>query len=293
MRAARLHEIGGVPVVDETDPPPEAGPVRIATAALNPVDVSIGGGRFYGGTPEVPYVIGSEAVGKTAAGARVWLRGQGLMAELAAPSPWSFEVPEGVSDALALACGIAGLTAWLAITWRAPVGPEDTVLVLGASGTLGATALQGARLLGARRVIGAARRTEAIPDCADEVVDLSSGDELPESTLIIDGLWGEPFERALAAAATGVRVVQLGQSAGASAALRSAWVRGKLATILGHSLSAAPLEVARRGFSELCEHARAGRIEFEIESYRLADVGQAWTRQASGSPGAKIVIELS
>src|SRR5580700_1453518 len=152
MRAARLHEIGGVPVVDETDPPPEAGPVRIATAALNPVDVSIGGGRFYGGTPDVPYVIGSEAVGKTAAGARVWLRGQGLMAELAAPSPWSFEVPEGVSDALALACGIAGLTAWLAITWRAPVGPEDTVLVLGASGTLGATALQGARLLGARRV---------------------------------------------------------------------------------------------------------------------------------------------
>src|ERR1700722_19749024 len=184
MRAARLHEIGGAPILDEIDDPADAGAVRISTAGLNPVDVSIGSGRFYGGTPEVPYVIGSEGIGQTASGAPVWLRGQGLMGERVAPPQWMFEVPDGVSDELALACGIAGLTAWLAISWRAPVGPEDTVLVLGASGTLGAAALQGARLLGARRVIGAARRTDAIPGCADEVVDLSSEQELPESTLI-------------------------------------------------------------------------------------------------------------
>ena len=293
VRAARLHEIGGMPVIDEIDAPLDGGAFKISAAGLNPVDVSIGSGRFYAGTPETPYVIGSEAIGQTAAGARMWLRGQGLMAELVSAPAWSFEVPDGVSDALALACGVAGLTGWLAITWRAPVGPEDTVLVLGASGTLGATALQGAKLLGARRVIGAARRTEAIPACADEVFDLSSREDLPRSTLIIDGLWGEPFERALAAAANGVRVVQLGQSAGAGATILSGWVRGKMATILGHSLMAAPPEVARRGFVELCEHARAGRISLAIESYPLEDVARAWTRQASGSPGSKIVVELS
>jgi NADPH2:quinone reductase len=293
MLAARLHEIGGTPVVDECDPPPQPGAIEISAAGLNPVDISIGSGRFYGGTPETPYVVGSEAVGRTAAGARVWLRGRGLMAELASAPQWSFEVPDGVSDQLALACGIAGLTAWLAISWRAPVGREDTVLVLGASGTLGATALQCAKLLGARRVIGAARRTEAIPDCADDVFDLSSRDDLPESTLIIDGLWGEPFERALAAAAHGVRVVQLGQSAGPAATILSASVRGKTATILGHSLFSVPEEVAERAFGELCRHAKAGRIGFEIESYPLADVAEAWARQASGSPGAKVVVELS
>ncbi len=78
--------------------------------------------------------------------------------------------------------------------------PDDTVLVLGASGTLGSVAVQGAKLLGARRVIGAARRTDLVSAAADEVFDLAGDDDLPEATLIVDCLWGEPVERALAAA---------------------------------------------------------------------------------------------
>ena len=215
MRAARLHEIGGVPTVDEIDPPSEPGLLEVDAAALNPVDIAIGNGRFYGGVPEVPYVIGSEAVARDPDGRRLWIRGRALMAELVGPSvEWRFEVPDGVGDELALACGIAGLTGWLAVSWRAPVTRDDTVLVLGASGTLGSTALQGAKLLGARRVIGAARRTDAVPSVADEVVDLSAGGELPSASVIVDALWGEPFLRALAAAPTGARIVQLGQSAG-------------------------------------------------------------------------------
>lgn len=293
MRAARLHEIGGTPRVDELDPPVGPGLVRVSASALNPVDVSIGGGRFYGGTPALPYVIGSEGVGTGEDGRRVWFRGRELMAELvAAPSGWTFEIPGGVDDALALACGIAGLTAWLAVSWRAPVEPDDTVLVLGASGTLGGTAVQAAKLLGARRVIGAARRVERIPAAADEVFDLGSDADLPPATLIIDGLWGEPVERALASAPTGVRVVHLGQSAGPAATFLSAWVRGKVATIYGHSLFSLPLEVAERGYHELCEHARDGRIVYETESFVLDDVAEAWACQASGSPGAKIVVRL-
>jgi NADPH:quinone reductase-like Zn-dependent oxidoreductase len=291
MRAVRLHAIGEAPVLDEIDPPPGAA-LRVSSVGLNPVDISIATGRFYGGSPPVPYVVGQEAVATTAEGARLWLRGQGLTAELVAPPPTAIEIPEGVSDELALACGIAGLTAWLAVSWRAPVSPEDTVLVLGASGTLGATALQAAKLLGAKRVIGVARRVERIPGCADEVVELTPDAELPPATLIVDGLWGEPLERALAAASAGVRVVHLGQSAAPAATLLSAWVRGKVATILGHSLFSVPDEVARRGYGELCAHAREGAIAFEVERYPLPEFGLAWSRQASGSPGAKIVVGL-
>jgi NADPH:quinone reductase-like Zn-dependent oxidoreductase len=283
-----------MPQVDEIDPPSGTGLVRVSASALNPVDISIGSGRFYGGSPPTPYTVGSEATGTTEDGRRVWVRGgnRGSMAEVIHPEGgWVFDVPEGIDDALALACGIAGLTAWLAVSWRAPVREDDTVLVLGASGALGSVAVQGAKALGARRVIGAARRTELIPAEADEVVDLAAG-ELPEATYIVDALWGEPFERALAAAASGVRVVHLGQSAGPAATLQSAWVRGKVADIFGHSLFSLPAAAAETGYRELCEHARDGRITFAIERYPLAEVDAAWERQASGSPGAKIVLEF-
>jgi NADPH2:quinone reductase len=200
------------------------------------------------------------------------------------------EVPDSVDDEVAIACGIAGLTGWMAVSWRARVTADDTVLVLGASGTVGSAAVQGAKALGAR-VVGAARRPEAVPAAADEAVALD--DPFPAATVVVDGLWGEPAERALAAAASEVRYVQLGQSAGPTATLQSAWVRGKLATILGLSLASTPLDAFATGYRELCEHARAGRVRFDVETFDLDAIGEAWARQASGSPGAKIVVRVS
>ena len=118
-------------------------------------------------------------------------------------------------------------------------------------------------------------------------------DDFPEATVVVDGLWGEPAERALAAAAPGVRYVQLGQSAGPTATLQSAWVRGKLANVLGLRLEAAPLDVRAAGYRSLCEHALAGRIRFEHETYELDRIAEAWERQSSGSPGAKIVVRVA
>jgi NADPH2:quinone reductase len=288
MRAARLHEIGGTPRVDEIDAP--AGEtVAVVAVPLNPVDIAIGAGRFYGGSPDTPYVIGSEAIGRTADGRLVWWRGPATAAERAVPGE-TVEVPEGVDPESAAVCGIAGVTGWLAVSWRTPVREDDTVLVLGASGTAGSIALQAAKLLGAKRVIGAARYLDAVPDAADEKVDVNG--ELPEATLIVDALWGDPLERALVAAAHGARVVHFGQSAGPTATLSSATARGKMIDLHGHSLFAIPQEVLAHGFQELCVHVAAGRIDTTVESYPLARVAEAWQRQASGSPRAKIVLTL-
>jgi NADPH2:quinone reductase len=198
------------------------------------------------------------------------------------------EVPEGVAPEDAAVCGIAGVTGWLAVSWRTPVREDDTVLVLGASGTVGSIALQAAKLLGAKRVIGAARNLDAVPDAADEKIDVNG--ELPEATLIVDALWGEPLERALASAAHGARIVHLGQSAGPTATLASAAVRGKMIDLHGHSLFALPQDVLAHGFRELCVHLAAGRIDASVESYPFDRASEAWERQASGSPGAKIVL---
>jgi NADPH2:quinone reductase len=289
-----LHEIGGRPQIDEIDPPAGPNVIAVSAAGLNPVDIAIGTGRFYGGSPQTPYVIGSEGVGTTADGRRVWFRGtSGTIAEQAAAAEGQmFDIPDGVADELALACGIAGLTGWLAVAWRAKVTAEDTVLVLGASGSVGGTAVQGAKLLGARRVIGAARQTSLVPEAADATVELGDTYELPAATVVIDALWGTPAERALEAAAHGVRFVQLGQSAGPTATLRSSLVRGKVAEILGLSLFSTPRDVIAASYRELCEHGRDGRIRFDAETFSLEDIAAAWDRQASGSPGAKIVVRV-
>ena len=81
MRAARLHEIGGTPRVDEIDAPASGPLLAVDVAGLNPVDITIGRGRFYGGVPETPYVIGSEAVGRSDDGRRLWCYSRNLMAE--------------------------------------------------------------------------------------------------------------------------------------------------------------------------------------------------------------------
>jgi NADPH:quinone reductase-like Zn-dependent oxidoreductase len=294
MRAARLHELGGIPQIDDVDAPEGAHVVAVAAAGLNPLDIAIANGRFYGGTPDPPYIVGREGVGTAADGTRVWFRTTGTVAEQAvAPPDMAIEIADGVDDATALACGIAGLTGWLAVSWRAEVTSDDTVLVLGASGTLGAAAVQAAKVLGAERVIGAARKTENVPDVADDVVDLSGTYELPEATVVIDALWGEPAERALEAAANGVRFVQLGQSAGPAATLQSGWIRGRMTEIRGLTVFAVPPDVLARGYRELCEHARDGRISFTTETFPLEQIAEAWEQQASGSPGSKIVVSLT
>jgi hypothetical protein len=60
----------------------------------------------------------------------------------------------------------------------------------------------------------------------------------------------------------------------------------------GHSLFAISHDVVARGFRELCGHVAARRIAAFVEPYPLDRVADAWERQASGSPRAKIVLTV-
>jgi len=80
VRAARVHELGASPTLDDI-PEPEASEgrtaVRVRAVALNPLDLSVGAGRFYGGHPPLPYVAGCEAVVERNDGSRAWFFGDG------------------------------------------------------------------------------------------------------------------------------------------------------------------------------------------------------------------------
>jgi NADPH2:quinone reductase len=322
MRAARVHTLGEPPQAEEAEAPNRSAGralVEIAAVALNPIDVAVGNGRYFGGSPPAPYVPGCEAVGTVlegdslSPGTRVYVWGEGLgtardgtLAERAVASEaLAVPLPAGVNDGLAVACGIAGVAGWFPVTERASVTKGDRVLVLGATGTVGRVAVQAARLRGAERVVAAGRKREVLDRLdelgADATVVLDGTEGLAEQfveacggegpTVVIYPLWGAPLVGALAAAVPHARIVNIGQSAGAEATIPSGLVRGKQLDILGHTNFRLSGEAYAAAYLDLLEHAAAGRVRFELESFPLERVAEAWERQAE-SPGAKLVIEV-
>lgn len=309
MRAAVLREYG-VPQVGDFQEPTAEGPsqalVEVLAAGVNPVDVAICAGRFYAGRPPLPSVAGREGVGLLG-GARVYFDAPiapfGSMAERSLVDPGSvYPVPEGVEDGVAVALGISGLAAWLALTWRARLQAGEHVLVLGASGVLGQIAVQSAKLLGAARVVAAARSREGLDRClqlgADAAVRLGDPDDLAGALaeaaegridVVLDPLFGEPLAAAMNAASFGARLVQLGAGAGNEAMLSSAAIRGKMLVLMGHTNFAAPPEVKREAYGQLTAAAARGALEVGVDPMPLEQVGAAWDRLAAGAH-RKIVL---
>src|SRR5207302_7600785 len=118
MRAIQISEFGGPEVlqlVELPDPQPADGfeVVDVTAAGVNYADTHATDNSYLQ-AQTLPQVPGSEVVGRTADGRRVAaLVGSGGYAEKAlAPSAFSFDVPERVSDGAAVAILVQGLTAW-------------------------------------------------------------------------------------------------------------------------------------------------------------------------------------
>ena len=314
MRAAVVSELGRPPEPRDVVEP-EAGAdevlVDVVAASLNPLDLSVGSGRFYGGHPPLPYVAGCEAVGRVrGSGALVWVHGGGFgvkrdggLAELAvAPESALVEVPDQADPETAAAFGIAGLAGWLPFAWRAPLRGGETVLVLGATGAVGLVGVQAARLLGAGRVVAAGRSEKGLTEAdrvgADATVRLDGDgvvDALREACedgadVVLDPLWGPPLAAALEACATGARIIHVGQSAGPEATLASARVRGKQVEILGYSNFAVPQDVLADEYRRLVRHAAAGDVRLRLERFPLERIGEAWRLKQDDASVKPVVL---
>jgi NADPH:quinone reductase-like Zn-dependent oxidoreductase len=309
MKAAVLREYG-VPDADEFDEP-AAGPgqavLDVLAAGVNPVDIAITAGRYYAGKPQLPCVAGREGVG-VLDGKRVYfdapLAPFGSIAQRVLVDPaTTHPVPDAVSDGVAIALGISGLAAWLALSWRARLAPGEHVLVLGASGLVGQLAVQAARLLGAARVVAAARSQEGLQRAAtlgaDACVPLEISAQLPAALeaaaegridVVVDPLFGEPFAAAVQAASFNARLVQLGTAAGPEATLHSAPIRGKMLAIMGHTNFAAPEDVKRAAYEEMLRAAANGDLRVELEQLPLARVTEAWSRVKAGAHRKVVLV---
>jgi NADPH:quinone reductase len=295
--------------------------VRVAAAPIVPLDLLCASGTSYFGAPATPYVPGVQGVGVVEAGPRslppgspVWFAtpagmapGDGSMRAVAVvPECDVVALPADAELVQVAALGLSAVAAWMALTWRGGLVEGEQVLVLGAGGIVGQAAIQLARAAGARRVVGVTRpgqgQDRAQRAGPDALVVLRDGEDVAGLAerltaacdgpldLVIDPLFGLPAAAALRALRPRGRLVNLGSSAGETAPIDSATLRGRSLQVLGYTNNELTPEQRRDALARVVQESVAGRLAVDHERVPLREAAEAWTRQLAGRTQGRVVL---
>lgn len=302
MKAAVISGQGAAPVLgDFPEPEPQDGCVTIDvdTAGLGGWDV-LGAYRL---AVQYPCVLRGEGVGRAEDGRRVYFGERsiapwgGWAERTIVPAAEVWDVPDDVDDRTAITMAIAGTGALIPLE-TAAIKPGETVLVLGATGTLGQIALQLARILGAGRVVGASRNAEALArlrarGIADATVQMGGSDDVAALKaeagegydVVLDLVCGAPMIAALKATRWGARVVTVGTGAGANINLSAGDLLFRTLTVVGTGQR--PPADREQIWRRLLDMTREHEIAVDHLEFDLPRTGEAWDAQKVG-PHAKI-----
>ena len=310
MKAAVIDSLAAAPRFADFAEPAAAGGetlVEVTAAGLHPIVRMLASGEHYGSQGTLPMIPGIDGTGRAPDGTRVYFGGlrppYGSMAQRAAAGV-VLPLPDGLDEVTAAAIVNPGVGAWLALTRRAALQPGETVLVLGATGVSGRIAVALAARMGAGRVIAAGRNRAVLdqlpatvtvalggPDDAAALAEAAGQDGIH---VIVDYLWGQPTEAAIAAitrrglahAAPRVRLVEVGQMAGPVIALPADVLRSSGLEILGSGPGTIPLTDIVGAIPQVMAIAATGDLPIDIDEVALAEVEAAWQRGG----GRRIVL---
>lgn len=241
MRAVVVESPGGpdaLRVVDRPTPEPGSGQVRVdvAAAGVNFIDTYQRSGAY---PMPVPFVVGSEGAGRVAAvgegvggmavGDRVtWamVAGTGYTEQAVVPATMLVPVPAALSDEVAAAAMLQGMTAHYLVESTFPAQEGQTALVHAAAGGVGLLLCQLLRAKGVR-VIGTTSTQEkadlARAAGAAEIVFYRDADVVVEVDritggegvhVVYDGVGAATFEAGLEVLRTRGTMVLFGASSG-------------------------------------------------------------------------------
>jgi len=324
MRAIRISEWGGPEVLELVDDAPEPEPgehdvlIRVSRAGINFADTHARENSYLA-RYELPLTPGAEVAGVAerdghgfTAGQRVVaLVGTGGYAQyVAAPAATTFPIPDGVSDATALALLLQGLTAWHLYRTSARIQPGETVVVHAAAGGVGSLAVQLGRPLGAGRVIATAsteaKRALALELGADVAVDVTRDDlagALVEANLgervdvVLEMAGGRVFDASLDALAPFGRLVTYGIASREPNEVATGALMRKSRAVIGfwlmHCLTR-PAELVDAPLRELFERAAAGELRVvEGATYGLSEARRAHEDLQARRTSGKLVLDPS
>ncbi|MFB7597025.1 NADP-dependent oxidoreductase [Streptomyces sp. NPDC056160] len=304
MKALRYTAYGDTPVVhDLTEPVPGPGEVlvRIAGAALNPLDIKIGAGHVQDYFPiTLPSTVGTDLAGsveRLGSGVTGWSIGDavitrtdptagGAVAEYAVV-PAASLVPAPTTIPLGIAAGLAtaAATAWQAVTEVAKLRPGQKVLVHAGAGGVGSFAVQLAHRAGAHVVTTASGRAAEIVRKlgADDVIDYTGIDfrtAVSDVDVVVDSIGGDTEIRSLDVLRPGGLLISLPAPPDAERAA----ARGVRSAFVFHASDterlAGVVALANEGLDILVDR-----------TVPLSEAAEAYTYLAQGHAKGKVIVQ--
>jgi NADPH:quinone reductase-like Zn-dependent oxidoreductase len=318
MKAAVVTAAGKTPVYrDFATPIAEAGEelISVRASALSQFSKSRASGSHYSSDGGFPLVAGSDGVGVTQDGRRVYFvlpeAPFGALAEFCpVSSNQCVKLPDALDDITAAAIANPGMSAWAALVERARLVSGETVLVHGATGTAGRLAVQLAKHLGASKVIATGRNAEELEVVkklgADIVIPFTLGMLHPSGAkdyenalkqvfasgidVVIDYLWGESAKTVIVAIAkavedgTPVRFVHVGgASREENIDLPGAALRSSAIMLMGSGVKSVRLSVLLQAIRSVFEAVQPAGLKIATKVVPLSEVEEVWDK-AAGKP---------
>ena len=295
MKAIRIHENGGPEVlrleeVKLAEPGPGQARVRLTAIGVNFIDTYHRTGLYKLPLPAGLGVEGAgvvEAVGPGVTHAQVGdrvayvARPPGAYAETAiVASDRLVRIPDGVSDEVAAAVMLKGMTVWMLIRRIHAVKPGESVLFHAAAGGVGLIAMQWLRAIGARTIatVGSDAKAELARSSGASEVIVYTREDFPKRVRELTGGAGVPvvydsvgkstFEGSLDSLAPMGLMVSYGNASGAVPPVDIAQLAAKGSlfltrpTLFSYTARREDLEEAAR---ELFAIIQSGKVRIDVK----------------------------
>jgi NADPH:quinone reductase-like Zn-dependent oxidoreductase len=317
MKAAIVKAPGSNPVYgDYEEPVAQSGQtiLTVSASALSQLTRSRASGSHYSSGGSFPAIAGTDGVGRTTEGHRVYFvlpeAPFGALAERSlARTQYCIPLPDELDDITAAAIANPGMSAWAAMIERAHLKTGETVLVNGATGTAGRLAVQLAKYLGAAKVIAIGRNEAELEQVkalgADVTIPFTLGTLHPfgakryEEALIrefasgidvvVDYLWGESARTIIAAIAKGVedatpvRFVHVGGASGEEKIdLPGAGLRSSAIVLMGSGFKSVRSSALLGAIKSVFEATLPAGLQIATKAVPLSQVEDHWS--APGKP---------
>ncbi|WP_090766103.1 quinone oxidoreductase family protein [Nonomuraea maritima] len=128
-----------------------------------------------------------------------------------------------------------------------------------------------------------------VAELAARLLDACDG----PADLVLDPLFGVPAAAAARTLRDGGRLVNLGSSASETSPLDSSTIRSRSLRILGYTNNSVTREQRAAAITYIAEQSSAGRLAVTHEVMPLAEVAEAWNRQANGTANGRIVLRTT